>query len=141
MHMLDVSSVNCYRRQKLTYHFPLLMDHHPQVFEDVIDICDVSLSQSTQRQLVHGKDITTQIHKYQTTDSSLYLQLPDAQLSLLDQPQVFLSDGLHLSLRLGVTAGTNAGEIIMTEIILMNKKWTNLEKGGTPKLSSGCPPC
>lgn len=28
---------------QLTYHVSLLMDHHPQFPEDVIDICDVSL--------------------------------------------------------------------------------------------------
>lgn len=34
------------------------MDHHPQVFEDVIDICDVSLSQATQGGVVHVKVVT-----------------------------------------------------------------------------------
>lgn len=34
------------------------MDHHPQVFEDVIDICDVSLSRATQAEVVHVKVVT-----------------------------------------------------------------------------------
>lgn len=86
-----------------------------------------------------------------TFDSYLYLQLPDGWLPLHDQPQVFFSDGLSLSLRLGITAGTNLGEIIIiivliiTDIIIImindNKKWAYLRKAGTfPKLSSGCPP-
>lgn len=38
--------------------------------------------------------------------SPSYLQLPDGQLPLLDELQVFLSDGLSLSLHLGIPRET-----------------------------------
>lgn len=34
-------------RQELTYHVSLLVDHHPQVLEDVIDVGDVGLDRAT----------------------------------------------------------------------------------------------
>ena len=41
------------KRRMLTYHVSLLMHHHPQVLEDVIDICDVGLNQGTFGQIDH----------------------------------------------------------------------------------------
>lgn len=90
-----------------------------------------------------------------TFDSYSYLQLPDGRLSLLNQPQVIFSDGLGLSLQLGVTARTNLDAIrtirITFDIIMTSqndnnqnnqKQWAYFENGVTyPKLSSGWPPC
>lgn len=103
----------------LTYHVSLLMHHHPQVLEDVIDICDVSLNKGhedrwfTQLCLSYAAALLLQ-----TSASYLYLQLPDGRLSLLDQPQVFFSDGLGLSLHLGVTAGTNIDAVRIMKLIM-----------------------
>lgn len=47
----------CDRRKVgvLTYHVSLLVDHHPQVFEDVINVCDVRLK-GQKRQMFSVRD-------------------------------------------------------------------------------------
>lgn len=97
--------------QKLTYHVSLLVDHHPQVFEDVVDVHNIRLDR--ERQITSGSySGFTELFLSlcpccsEGFGSPSYLQLPDGQLPLLDELQVFLSDGLSLSLHLGIPRET-----------------------------------
>lgn len=127
----------------LTYHVSLLVDHHPQVFEDVINDCDVSLKGQTDRCLVW------EIVACRTAARDLAFMGTSNCLMANSRSWISFRSSSVMASAWACTWDSLQEDNQVIEHDTDNsrddkryKKWSYLTNGGTsPKLSSGWPPC